>query len=108
MSLPTDGVMMQPSTTDPYGAKGEWMGCIQDADVMRPVSEIKAGMNPPGTIMAGVGELVTTDGVLLFFIGGEFNPSLGDGPLPSHLILSGAGWISAIIVLLTTRFHSSN
>ena len=38
--------------------------------------------------MADVGELLTTDGVVLFvFIGREINPSHCDGPLPSHLIL---------------------
>jgi hypothetical protein len=44
-------------------------------------------VNPPGMTVAGVSELETTDGVVLVFIGREFNSSLRDEPLPSHLIL---------------------
>ena len=51
--------------------------------------------------MAGVGELETSDGVVLVFIGRVYSPSSFDGPLPSHLILLG----HKIVISLFTPFN---
>jgi len=45
----------------------------------------------------------TRDGTVLVFIGGEYNPSAYDGPLPSHLILLGG-----IVVIISDSATPAN